>query len=121
MTVFDSSALLAFLLDEPGSDLVEARLDEGGSIGAANWSEVAQKTMSVPGAWVASRDLLLSYALVVEPVLPVDAERAAAAWRRGEGLSLGDRLCLALGARLDAQILTADGAWRGRDGVALIR
>lgn len=121
MTVFDASALLAFLLGEPGSEVVEPRLERGGRIGAANWLEVAQKIGSVPGAWAVSRGLLLSYPLTVEPVLLDDAEEAAATWRRGEGLSLADRLCLALGRRLKAEILTADGAWRGREGVFLIR
>jgi PIN domain nuclease of toxin-antitoxin system len=33
---------------------------------------------------------------------------AAHRWRAGDGLSLGDRLCLALGERLDDDVLTAD-------------
>ncbi len=32
-------------------------------------------------------------------------------WAPGEGLSLADRLCMALGDRLDADIWTADQAW----------
>jgi PIN domain nuclease of toxin-antitoxin system len=39
----------------------------------------------------------------------------------GSGLSLADRLCLALAARLDATAWTADTAWQGLSGVRLIR
>jgi len=121
VTVFDASALLAFLLGEPGADLVESRLSTGGCVGAANWSEVARKVGSVPDAWPSARDLLLSYPLTVEPVTRLDAEGAAALWRPGEGLSLADRLCLALAERLHSEALTADRAWEGRDAVVLIR
>ncbi len=120
MTVFDSSALLAFLLDEPGGGLVHDRLQAGGSIGAANWSEVAQK-LQAHGVWAASRDVLLSFPIDVEPVGRTDAEFAARLWRRGAGLSIADRLCLALGSRLDAEILTADHAWSDHPSVRLIR
>lgn len=65
--------------------------------------------------------MLLSYPLVVEPVGQADAEDAARLWRQGDGLSLADRLCLALGRRLGQEILTADGAWRGHTGVVLVR
>lgn len=121
MSVFDSSALLAFLLGEPGSEQVETRLEAGGHIGAANWSEVAQKVSRAPGTWPTARDLLLSYPLAVEPVTRADAEDAAALWRAGEGLSIADRLCLALGRRLQTEVVTADRAWTGHRSVVLIR
>lgn len=113
--VIDASALLAFLQGEPGADLVEAALLDGARCGAANWSEVAQKVLAVERDWELARALLQSYDVAVEPVTAADAEWAAHRWRRGEGLSLADRLCLALGARHDADILTADVAW-GADG-----
>jgi ribonuclease VapC len=121
VTVFDASAVLAFLLGETGADVVESRLTGGGSIGAVNWSEVAQKVGSVPDAWPGARDLLLSYPLTVEPVGRADAESAAALWRPGDGLSLADRLCLALADRLGFEALTADRAWEGRPAVVVIR
>jgi PIN domain nuclease of toxin-antitoxin system len=58
---------------------------------------------------------LFSFELQIEPVTAIDAECAASRWRPGEGLSLGDRLCLALGDRLHLQVLTADATW-GTDG-----
>ena len=66
--------------------------------------------------WDRARALLLSYPLTVEPVIIEDAEGAAVRWQHGSGLSLADRLCLALGDRLDATVWTADTHW-GSDGL----
>ena len=120
MIVFDSSALLAYLLAEPGEEVVAGQLLEGGLIGAANWSEVMQK-MQAHDAWTVSRDVLLSFPLRVEPVERLDAESAARMWRRGSGLSLADRLCLALAQRTKSVALTADRAWQHIEGVRLVR
>ena len=119
--VLDSSALLAFLLDEPGANEVEQALEQGSACSTANWSEVAQKVLGSGGSWAAARALLLSYGLTLEPVTSDDAVMAARRWRRGSGLSLADRLCLALGERTGDVILTADSAWGEQDGVRLIR
>lgn len=121
MNVFDASALLAYLRGEAGADVVRDRLIDGGVCGAANWSEVAQKVRAAGADWGLARGLLLSYELQVEPVTLADAEAAASAWRVGQGLSLADRLCLALAARLAATAVTADLAWRNRPGVVVIR
>lgn len=121
MTVIDSSALLAFLQAEHGADLVEGALIEGGSCGAANWSEVAERVLAHGRDWTTTSALLRSYPLAIEPVTVADAEWAAHRWRRGEGLSLADRLCLALGARLRQPVLTADRAWGSSAGVQQIR
>jgi len=119
VTVVDASALLAFLQNEPGADRVEAALADA-SIGAANWSEVAQKVIGRGGDWDLARALLRSYGLTIEPVTIEDAELAAKTWQAGNGLSLADRLCLALATRLAQTVLTADKAW-GTDGVDQIR
>lgn len=115
MTVLDASAVLAFLQGEDGADLVEQALESGSVAGAANWSEVAQKVLAHGRDWGLARALLLSHDMQVEAVTVDDAEWAATRWRSGEGLSLGDRLCLALGERLQTDVLTADQAW-GDDG-----
>ena len=119
--VIDASALLAFVQGEDGSDLVEGALAEGARCGAANWSEVAQKVRAAGRDWDLVRALLLSYPVVVEPVVADDAEWAAQRWRRGEGLSLADRLCLALAERVDAPVLTADRSWGTTGRVRQVR
>lgn len=121
MTVFDASALLAYLQGEVGHDIVAERLEAGGSCSAANWSEVAQKVRSAGADWGLARELLLGFGLEIEPVTLQDAEAAASLWRQGAGLSLADRLCLALADRRDEEVLTADAAWSGRPRVTLIR
>lgn len=122
MTVLDASALLAYVQGEDGEDVVEDALATGGAVcGAANWSEVAQQLHARGGRWDLASALLLSFDLTLEPVTREDAERAAALWEPRVGLSLGDRLCLALGERRGDEVLTADQAWAGRPGVLLIR
>jgi PIN domain nuclease of toxin-antitoxin system len=119
--VVDASALLAFLQGEPGAELVEARLAEGAVCGAANWSEVAQKVRRTGADWELASGLIKSFDLVVEPVTADDAEWAARRWRPGEGLSLADRLCLALGERSGLEVVTADSAWGDGEGICQIR
>lgn len=121
MIVFDASALLAFLQGEPGAEQVQEALHGTAGCSAANWSEVAQRVRSVDGDWRMARSLLLSYDLAVESVTMADAEHAARAWRPGSGLSLADRLCLALADRLDAVAWTADREWGDDDRVHQLR
>lgn len=119
--VLDASALLAFLQGEDGASVVETALAGGAACGAANWSEVAQRVLSAGRDWDLSRALLLSYGVDVEPVTVADGEWAAHRWTRGEGLSLADRLCLALAARDGLEALTADTAWGTEGNIRQIR
>jgi len=119
--VLDSSAILAFAQGEDGADVVDAALRDASRCGAANWSEVAQKVLGAGRDWDLVRALLASYGLRVEPVGMEDAEWAARRWVRDEGLSLADRLCLALAARVDEDVLTADVAWGSSGRVRQIR
>jgi len=121
VNLFDASALLCFVLDEDGAGTVERELLAGGACSAANWSELAQKIVAYDRDWMPVRSLLLSYDLTVEAVTRDDAERAARLWRRGSGLSLGDRLCLATAERLRAVVWTADTAWGTAPPVRQVR
>lgn len=117
----DSGDLLAFLQGEPGADIVEDHLAAGAVCGAASWSEVAQKVLAAGRDWDLARALLLSYTLDIEPVTAADAEWAARRWQRGEGLSLADRLCLALAHRAGIDAWTADATWGTEGPVRQIR
>lgn len=86
-----------------------------------NWSEVAQKVIASSADWTLARALLLSFGLQIEPVLAVDAERAARDWRRESGLSIADRICQATAMRLDAHVWTADSAWVRSDRISQVR
>jgi ribonuclease VapC len=121
VTVVDASAVLTYLQGEPGAEEVERHLEEGAVCGAVNWSEVAQKIRAAGRDWDLARALLVSYSVEVAPVTEDDAEWAAARWRAGEGLSIADRLCMALGRRLDSLVVTADASWGAEDGIEQIR
>ena len=120
--VLDASAVLAFVQGGEGADVVKSALAGDARCGAANWSEVAQWVLAAGRDWPMARGALLAgYGVRVEPVLEADAEWSARRWRRGENLSLADRLCMALGERLDADVLTADTAWGSAGRVQQIR
>lgn len=57
----------------------------------------------------------------IEPVIVEDAEVAALRWRSGQGLSLADRLCLALADRLGSTAWTADTGWGSAANINQIR
>jgi len=117
--VLDASALLAYLQGEPGGEEVAERLLEGAHISAVNWAEVltklADRGRSPLEVTTALEDLgILGSGLIVETV---DAELARGIAELREptkkaGLSLGDRACLALGARLQLPVLTTDRVWK---------
>lgn len=113
--VVDASVILAWLQDEPGSDVAERHLMEG-IIGAANWSEVLQKARQHGAQPGLVARLLRSFGLRVADVTAEDAERAAELWSPGSALSLADRLCLALGLRLGLAVVTTDGVWQSVPG-----
>jgi ribonuclease VapC len=118
-TVVDASVVLAWLQDEPGAEEAEPMLMEG-IIGAANWSEVLQKTRQHGApAGIVGR-LIASFGLTVVDLTAADAEIAADLWRHGSALSLADRLCLALGVRTDLPVATADAAWSAVEGARVV-
>lgn len=114
--VLDSSAVLAAINGAAGAERVEDALP-GGAISAANFSEVLSKLVDKghdDGEAVAALDAL---PLTVLPVDAAQARRAGLLRRqtRRLGLSLGDRVCLALAVELRLPVVTADRVWAQLD------
>lgn len=119
--VLDASALLAFLLNEPGGDAVGEALESGAACSTVNLSEVAQKLRVAGGDWRIADAILEGMGLVVESATIVDAVKAADLWSEPPHLSLADRFCLATADRLGVPAWTADRAWGSSDTVKQIR
>ena len=114
--VLDSSALLALLWSEPGSDAVAAVMDNA-VISAVNMAEVYSKLID---RGIIGEEIR---ALLSELAIRVVTFDEAQAFRTGDlrlatralGLSVGDRACLALAAAENLSALTADKAWSNLD------
>ncbi|MYE12677.1 MAG: type II toxin-antitoxin system VapC family toxin [Gammaproteobacteria bacterium] len=110
--VYDSSAVLAILLDEPGARRAAETLDHG-VLSAVNASEVVARLIDQGAKDDDARGALQGLDLAIRPFdesLAVAAGLLRRSTRR-RGLSLGDRACLALALRERAPVLTADRAW----------
>jgi len=111
--LLDSSAVLALLLQESGSEYVEARLDSA-FISAINSCEVLTKLIQ---RGISFNDAKQQLALIVQGIIPFDESIAEIAAKltthtKTIGLSLGDRACLATGQALNYEIITADKVWK---------
>ena len=114
--VLDASALLAYLHQEPGWEMVQSEL-AGASIGAVNWCEVAHKAARNGLDVTRIRGLLQDMEMSIVAFTPEQAESAANLWSttRAYGLSLADRACLALALERKRPVLTADRVWSELD------
>lgn len=121
VAVLDASALLAYLLDEPGGDVVGGALEAGAVCSAVNLSEVVQKLRDAGGDWGIAAAVLDGMGLEVEPATTTDAVKAAEMWQANPHLSLADRFCLATAHRLGVAAWTADRAWGSSGSVKQIR
>lgn len=114
--VFDTSALLAPLLREPGGDVVLEAVASGTPLllSAVNLAEAVgilhRRRRLPPGE---ARSDILSLGL---EVVAFDAEQAQEVGSlepvlRNRGVALGDRACLMLGRTRGLPVLTADRPW----------
>ncbi len=113
--VLDASALLAFLNEEPGADIVRPYLDSA-YLSTVNYTEVLS-TLIYRGVDQKAAEAAL-FPLV--KLVDFDVEQAAFSARlrpltKAYGLSLGDRACLALAHQLKKPVLTADKVWQNLD------
>lgn len=114
--VLDSSAILAVIFNEPGSDSV-APLLQGALVSTVNLTEVYTRLLlrGVPADLAWSRIFRMGFEVC--PFYEHQARIAAEiiAQTRPLGLSLGDRACLALAVERKAAVYAADAAWRNLD------
>ncbi|GAA1394801.1 PIN domain-containing protein [Pseudonocardia kongjuensis] len=114
--VLDASAVLAWLRAEPGADVVEGHVT-GAVLSAVNLAEVHQKLAQHGVHADRAVTRLRTLGIRIEPLDAADATAAAKLWPATHTavLSLGDRCCLALAARLEGPAITADRAWTRLD------
>ena len=113
--VFDTSALLALLYDEPGAEAVEALIHRASAkfqpmlMSAVNWAEVCYSVERKRGveALAQAKEFATN-----TPVLIVPADRElseiAASYRAADTLALADAFAAALAKSNKAELVTAD-------------
>ena len=112
MRSLDASALLALIQGEPGADIVARRISDS-LLSTVNYAEVIGTLTRRSGSPENARAAVAAFPL---RIVDFDAETAYRAGAlepvtRREGLSLGDRACLALAERHGVPALTADRSW----------
>lgn len=111
--ILDASALLALIKNESGADKVEPLL---GFIvmSSINVSEAAAILLESEMSSQEVQDCLLP---LISVIMPFDEEQAFQAadlkkQTKKQGLSLGDRACIALGIKMQLPVYTADRIWQ---------
>lgn len=112
--VLDASAVLAWILREPGAERVTALMLQGNClISSINAAEVVARLADKGRPEAALREVI---GHIGARLVPFDAAQATESGllrprTRHLGLSLGDRACLALALTQGASVITADRPW----------
>jgi ribonuclease VapC len=112
--VFDASAILALLLEEPGAEKLTDEIIDDAVASTVNLAEVQTKLVlrgyDRDEAWEDALDQVTA----VEPFTSEQAKIAGSLVANAAqfGLSLGDRSCLALAIALNAEVYTAEKLWK---------
>lgn len=121
--VFDSSAVLAAIFDEPGGDRVAELWADGENLwSTVNYAEVIAKLAQ---RGMPDDDIRIVMEGVPLTLAPFDQETAHTAGllqrsAKSLGLSLGDRACLALAQIRNAPAVTADRIWKKHKGIDVL-
>ena len=110
--VFDASAILALLRNEPGADVVAQYIGDG-LISAVNLQEVIKGLLRREVPIDAALAMLDALHLDVRPHGRDDAIASAKLYTATKefGSGLGDRTCMALAIAEGLPVLTADREW----------
>ncbi len=114
-TVFDSSAVLALLFDEPAAEQVEQLLSQAVDqskdvyISAVNWTEVLYRVQQIQGEAGVKAAKQFEHETTLT-VVDVNRELAelAAELKASYRLSIGDAYCAALAKQMKAVLVTGD-------------
>ena len=110
LIVLDASALLSLVNKEPGWDLVARQtVNQDVTISAVNYAEVLQKANRLGVAAEDIDALMDTLGLTASPFSRLDARLAASFYRHRSGLSLSDRVCLALARSITSPAYTPIG------------
>jgi len=114
--ILDSSAVLALLWKETGSEIVAKSIGKA-SISTVNASEVIAKMVDRGIDDTTAEQILLTLGM---GIINFDTPTSILAGQirrttKSQGLSLGDRSCIALGIIKKSKILTADREWANVD------
>jgi ribonuclease VapC len=110
--VFDASAVVAILRNEPGADFIAPCCGDG-LLSTVNLQE-AIKILRARGFSLESVSYMIdTLSLELVPHSPSDAYEAAelVGLTRQYGSGLGDRTCIALAISRNLPVLTTDRAW----------
>jgi len=123
--ILDASLILAGLNQEPGGERLPNYLDEG-AICATTYVEVVTRLLDRGTPFDVAERMMAALELPTVEVTLALARRAAElrGATRANGLSMGDRICLATAESLGATAVTADRAWADIDvgiSIELIR
>jgi ribonuclease VapC len=108
--VVDASAVMAALEKSPGTELLVGQLGRA-VMSAVNFGELLSHLSATGG----NLDHIITDLQTLLPnIRPFDSEQALVLGYLEpltRGLSLGERVCLALGKRLDLPVLTTNSEW----------
>lgn len=112
MIVLDASALLALINKETGWEVVARQaVNQDATISAVNYAEVLQKASRIDIAAEVIDAQMEILGVTVSPFGRLDARLASSFYRHRSGLSLADRVCLALARSVTSLAYTADRLW----------
>jgi predicted nucleic acid-binding protein len=113
LVVFDACALIAFLNDEPGADIITSIFQDAVEVemAAINLLEVAYDAVRTTGKRTAANDIIntvLQLPISIRWALDMPMLEAAAHWKTKFRISLADSVALALAESRQALLVTSD-------------
>ena len=109
--LLDASALLAYILREPGATEIEHVLESGVWVSAVNLAEVTRVLARRQAHPVDPLTLIAQLNLLVLPFGPRELREFTMFSLLQGQLSLADRICLATAKAHGLPVLTGDRAW----------